>query len=241
MKKYKLIAMDLDGTLTQHKSKLNKQNRALLDKLKAQYACLMVGAGSCRRIYDQMEEYPIDIIGNYGMQLSSVENGEFRLLRNDTYSVDKSVFEQIVSDLRKKTGYIDYVGDNVEFHPTGAVTFPLLGTKANLADKLAFDPDGEKRSKIYAIVSSAFSDYNCFIGGSSSFDIVKKEYDKYIALTDYANKKNISNDEILFIGDDFKRGGNDEQVMLGGIDCIVIRDYTRITETLVENQIIKED
>ena len=65
---YRLIAFDLDGTLTQHKTKLAQPNLGVLDTLRAKYKLLMVGAGMCSRIFNQMNGYPIDIIGNYGMQ-----------------------------------------------------------------------------------------------------------------------------------------------------------------------------
>ena len=52
MSKYDVIAFDLDGTLTQHKSPLSEECRAVLDRLReAGYTLLMVGAGQCRRIY----------------------------------------------------------------------------------------------------------------------------------------------------------------------------------------------
>lgn len=64
----RVIAFDLDGTLTQHRTPLPAESRAILDRLGTRWKLLMVGAGQCRRIYRQMEGYPIDIIGNYGMQ-----------------------------------------------------------------------------------------------------------------------------------------------------------------------------
>ena len=67
----KLIAFDLDGTLTQHKTPLDDQNKAVLDRLREMgYELLMVGAGQCMRIFNQMNHYPIDIVGNYGLQYS---------------------------------------------------------------------------------------------------------------------------------------------------------------------------
>ncbi len=64
----KLICFDLDGTLTQHRSKLESENRAVLDRLKEKYNIVIVGAGNAPRIYAQTCEYPIDVIGNNGMQ-----------------------------------------------------------------------------------------------------------------------------------------------------------------------------
>ncbi len=99
---YKLIAMDLDGTLTQHKSKLEQQNTDLLYELKSKYALVMLGAGGCQRIYEQMNCFPIDIVGNYGIQESTVENGNFKIIRNDMYSVDNRFLKIPPQKLEKK-------------------------------------------------------------------------------------------------------------------------------------------
>ena len=64
----KLIAMDLDGTLSQHKSPLPEKTKEALKALSKKYKLLMVGAGQVIRIFNQLEKFPIDIIGNYGMQ-----------------------------------------------------------------------------------------------------------------------------------------------------------------------------
>ena len=69
MSKIKLIAFDLDGTLTQHKTPLDPVNKAVLDRLREKYVLLMVGAGASYRIFNQMGKYPIDVFGNYGLQL----------------------------------------------------------------------------------------------------------------------------------------------------------------------------
>ena len=42
----KLIAFDLDGTLTQHKTPLTEENRRILDRMGKRYRLLMVGAGA---------------------------------------------------------------------------------------------------------------------------------------------------------------------------------------------------
>jgi len=64
----KTIAFDLDGTITQHKTPLCPANRHALEELARKYRLLMVGAGQVMRIFNQMEGFPIDIIGNYGLQ-----------------------------------------------------------------------------------------------------------------------------------------------------------------------------
>ena len=62
MAEIKLIAFDLDGTLTQHKEALTREHREVLDRLGQRYRLVMAGAGQTGRIFRQMGEYPIDII-----------------------------------------------------------------------------------------------------------------------------------------------------------------------------------
>ena len=45
----KLIAFDLDGTLTQHKTPLDEKNKSVLNRLGEKYKLLMVGAGQLSR------------------------------------------------------------------------------------------------------------------------------------------------------------------------------------------------
>ena len=72
--KIKLIAFDLDGTLTQHKSPLGEENRKVLEELSKKYKLLMAGAGMCNRIFNQMGKFPIDVLGNYGMQYAEYKS-----------------------------------------------------------------------------------------------------------------------------------------------------------------------
>lgn len=228
----KLIAFDLDGTLTQHRSLLGEENREVLDRLREKYELIMLGAGDCFRIYTQMGNYPITIIGNYGMQRSVVEKGEFKLIKQEKSEIDKDFFLRECAYLREKYGYTEYEGESVEFHDSGIVTFALLGTKAKIEDKVAFDPDRSKRKVLYPEVKEIFKDFTVYIGGSSSFDFSKKEYNKYDALMAYAKEKNYQKDEILFVGDDFGDGGGDSHIRLGGIDYVSIENYKDVPKIL---------
>jgi len=224
--KIRLLAFDLDGTLTQHKSPLAPETAEILTRLGKKYKLLMVGAGSCERIHRQMNGYPIDIVGNYGMQVSTCEGGEFKLLETASMPVgDHAPIEAAATALREKYGLTNFAGDNMEYHASGMLTFPLLGTKAVLADKLACDPTHERRARMLPDVKEAFSRYTVFIGGSSSFDIVPRPYDKLYALEQYLLKHGMTLDQAAFFGDDYHPGGNDEQVYLGGVTFIKVDDY----------------
>ena len=225
--KIKLVAMDLDGTLTQHREKLGEKNKNVLDRLSKKYKLIMVGAGQVNRIFNQMNKYPIDIIGNYGLQYATYneKTNEMDIKRDLTFEVDREYVEEKVTYFREKYGFTSYRGENVEFHPSGCVTFPILGTKAIQEEKLAFDPTREKRRAIYSEVCQCFDKYNVFVGGSSSFDMSPKPFNKYYALDLYCKENNISHSEVVFIGDDYGVGGNDESVYKSDFNYLKIDDY----------------
>ena len=76
----KLIAFDLDGTLTQHKTKLDQKNKAVLDRLAEKYHLVMAGAGLCMRIFNQM--------------IHIIQTSHFEL----TLSFYSSIFPSILQD-----------------------------------------------------------------------------------------------------------------------------------------------
>ena len=149
--KIKVIAMDLDGTLTQHRTPLSPQQREVLTKLSKKYKLLMVGAGQVMRIFNQLEQFPIDIIGNYGMQYGKYnpQTQNIDIVRDISIPCDKEKVTEKINILREKFGFTVYAGNTVEFHPSGCLTFAILGTAAKLEDKLSFDPDRIKRRKIF--------------------------------------------------------------------------------------------
>ena len=230
----KLIAFDLDGTLTQHKTPLSNEHRALLDELSKKYKLVMVGAGGCERIFRQMNSYPIDVIGNYGLQYAryNKDTKGLDVVRDLTFPCDREAVTKKVEYLRHKYGFTEYRGESVEFHASGAVTFPILGTKAIQEDKLAFDPDRIKRRRIYKEVSDLFSDYMVFVGGSSSFDMAPKPYNKYYALDLYCREMGYTHDEAVFVGDDYGMGGNDESVYLSDFNFVKVDNYLELRSNL---------
>ena len=232
----KLVAFDLDGTLTQHKTPLDDTNRAVLEQLAQHYHLLMVGAGNAMRIFNQLGQLPIDIIGNYGMQygIYNAETKSIDVIRDDCVPCDREKLTQKANAIREKYGFTQFVGDAMEFHASGCVTFPLLGTKATLEEKLAFDPDRKKRRAFYEEVVQTFDEFCVFVGGTSSFDMAPKPYNKYYALDRYCKENGIDHDQVVFIGDDYGLGGNDEPVYKSDFQYITIDNYLDFPEKVKE-------
>ena len=234
MKEKKIVAFDLDGTITQHRTELGDENKAVLEKLAEKYKLMIVGAGVCMRIWKQLKNFPIDIIGCYGMQYGkyNYETKTLDILRSDKKECDRESVLQRVDVLRKQFGYTEYAGDSVDFHESGAVTIALLGTKAKIEDKLAFDPTREKRRPIYPTVVEMFPDFNVFVGGSSSFDMTPAPFNKYYALDKFCKEEGYSHEDIVFVGDDYGLGGNDESVYRSDFDFITVDDYRDLAKAV---------
>jgi len=142
--------------------------------------------------------------------------------------------EERVTAMRQKYGFCEFAGENVEYHSSGCVTFPILGTKAKQEDKLAFDPDRSKRRAIYDDIKKVFSDYTVFVGGSSSFDMAPFPFDKAYALSKYCADHGIAHDEVVYIGDDYGEGGNDESVYKSDFNYLKIDNYLDFPEVVKE-------
>lgn len=225
--KIKLLAFDLDGTLTRNKTKINATNRQVLEALSKKYKLLMVGAGSCRRIFEQLDRFPVDILGNYGLQYAEydAQSQDIKFVESVQLSYDRDSIEKRATLLRETYGFTEFVGDNVEYHSSGFITIPLLGTDADFEDKLVFDPDRKKRRAIYEEVKAMFPDYTTFVAGSSSFDFAPAPYNKAYALSRYCAQRGIAHNEVIFMGDDYGPGGNDESVYQSDFNFITVDDY----------------
>ena len=87
---------------------------------------------------------------------------------------------------------------------------------------------------MYPVVRDAFPDYTVFIGGSSSFDLAPFPYNKYYALDRYCTEYGYDHSEIVYVGDDYGPGGNDEAVYRSDFRFTRVDDYTRFGEYMKE-------
>ena len=236
VRKIKVMAFDLDGTLSQHKQPLPEKNKETLIALSKKYKLLMAGAGMAMRIFNQIGRLPIDILANYGMQygIYNHKTKELDIVRDIVVPCDREKAEKFTNEFRQKYGFTQYVGKNVEFHSSGCITIPLLGTDAKLEDKLAFDPDRSKRRKIYDEVIKAFPDYHVFVGGTSSYDMAPKPYNKYYALDNWCKENGYEHSEVVFVGDDYGLGGNDESVYKSDFNFIKVDNYLNFPDLVKE-------
>ena len=59
-----------------------------------------------------------------------------------------------------------------------------------------------------------------------------RPYDKYYALSEYCAELGLTHDAVVYVGDDYGPGGNDESVYLSPIKFITIDDYRTFPEVI---------
>lgn len=228
----RLIALDLDGTLVQHKCCLEAAARDVLDALGGRYRLVINGAGPADRIDAQLGHYPIDILGNYGMQFLRRDSTGLHRLCDRRHACDRASVSARVEQLRREAGLRFCAGAPVVFHETGCISIPLIGAEASLLRKLAFDPDYRVRNALFPRIQSLFPEYSVFIAGTTSFDMVPRPYDKYHALDEYCRSVGFAHGEVLAVGDDYGERGNDYPLCRSDFPFLPIDDYRALPERL---------
>ena len=116
------------------------------------------------------------------------------------------------------------------------VTFSALGQAAPVAAKEAWDPDGTRKRKLRAYVAKLIPEFEVRVGGSTSIDVTKPGIDKAYGITKLIKKLAVSKEDIIFVGDQLRKGGNDYPVKAMGVDCLEVtgwQDTALVIETIL--------
>ncbi|MDE1941063.1 MAG: HAD family hydrolase, partial [Patescibacteria group bacterium] len=160
----KLIAFDLDGTLTESKAPIDKEMADLFVQLLARKKVAVIGGGGWPQFQSQfIAGLPAsaDNLSNLLLLPTSgtclyVWKGNWVPEYQETLSqIDRDGIRRAFDSALKAAGYDKpekQYGDIIEDRGS-QVTFSALGQKAPIELKRQWDPDREKRRKIAAILA----------------------------------------------------------------------------------------
>ena len=109
------------------------------------------------------------------------------------------------------------------------VAYAALGLDASAEEKAAWDPDTSKRILLQNALKQHFPDFEVRIGGKTTVDVLPHGMNKAYGVAWLSKELGIPCPEMLFIGDAFYPGGNDEVVVPTGIQT---RETSGPDETL---------
>ncbi|HUD10539.1 MAG TPA: HAD-IIB family hydrolase [Candidatus Saccharimonadales bacterium] len=233
----KLLAFDLDGTLAPSKAPLPDRMGELLDRALKTFQVCIISGGKYelfqRQILANLPSEPAQLENLHLMPTSGTRYYAFRpgsgwqqiyaenLTKDQKTKIiaalDKGFSE---SGWRSKKPWGQLIEDR-----ESQITLSTLGQEAPLEAKEAWDPNGEKKQKLRAIIAPMIPEFEVRAAGTTSIDVTKPGIDKAYGMRKLMKITGIEKGEILYMGDKLVEGGNDYPVKAMGIDSIEVSHW----------------
>jgi phosphomannomutase len=241
----KLIVFDLDGTLAESKSALDKGMAALLHILLGVVKVAVISGGDWPQFEKQLlSNLPHDerlanlsLLPTCGTKFFKY-TGEWKRLYSEDFTADAK--QKIIGSLEQAVAEAGFQvqrfwGEVIEDRGS-QITFSALGQQAPLEEKDKWDPDYAKRTKIKAILDTLIPEFSVRMGGATSIDVTKPGIDKAYGIKKLRDLLGISLKEMIFIGDALFVGGNDYPAQEAGVVSIPVRgpqETKPVTEAII--------
>ena len=236
----KIIAFDVDGTLTASKTPITDSMAGLIKELIRHKKVIAIAGGSMHQLETQFlppflgDKEMLPFIKNFTLLPTSgsqryeydESGGEWKMA--DKVPLDPDVKERAIKLLREVIEDPEFgippdpVGNIIEDRDT-QITFTPNGQQAPLEIKMRFDPDRRKREKIKAFIEPHLPETTILINGTSSIDILPKGFNKAVGLARYLSHSGFKKEDVIFVGDGIFPGGNDYSVFEAGFDTIPVK------------------
>lgn len=225
----RLIAFDLDDTLAPSKSPLPAAVASVLSRLLEQASVAVISGGQIGQFREQVIEQLTDasseglsrlyLMPVTGTQYWRFTDGAWAKLYEDGLSdEEKSAALAAIESTAKELGYWEEQTWGPILEDRGSqITFSALGQRAPVDAKKAWDPTGEKKNRLAAVVQQQLPQLSVRSGGSTSIDITRAGVDKGYAMERLVGVSGIPIDDMLFVGDRLDPDGNDYPVVRTGV------------------------
>lgn len=239
----KLIAFDLDGTLAPTKSHFHERMVGLFNELLAKYQVCVISGGKYELFQRQfLTQITTDsallenlhLMPTSGTRYYRFENGKW--VEKYAENIEPADRQRIAAALQAgftEAGYsLDNTYGKIVEDRESQVSLSTLGQEvvAELGDegvrlKEEWDPDGSKKKALVAIIAPKIPEFEVRAAGFTTIDVTKPGIDKAYGMRKIIETLGITKEDILFMGDSLKEGGNDYAVKQMGIDCIAVRNW----------------
>ncbi len=236
----KIIAFDLDGTLTVSKSPITKEMADLLKELIKQKIVVIISGGSFNQFKTQLLP-PFDGDESFTKYLQNLillptsgtqryiydeTKKDWQLVEKVSLSIDvKEKVKKLLQEIVDSGSYDlspNPFGDFVEDRDT-QITLSGVGQLAPVDAKKLWDPNQSKRRKIVAALEPNLPEVDLLINANSSIDILNKGFNKAVGINLLLNKMGMQQSELVFVGDGIFPGGNDYSTHEAGMDTVPVK------------------
>jgi len=249
-KNKKLIAFDVDGTLSESRSKIDTEMAGILQELLNNKRVAIISGGAFADITNQVlnqlnlsaeQKNNLILLPTNGSGLWSFNDKwteiiSHKLTLEEKNKIIKALTEvdQANEELKNNVSYGREIQDR-----DSEITYAALGEHAPLSLKEAWDPDFKKRIALQKTLEEKLPEFEIKIGGKTSIDITPKGMDKAYGIKKLMEYFKYNKDDILFFGDAVYENGNDYPVFLMGVDTVKVIGPEETKERLI--RLLKND
>ena len=222
-----MIAFDIDGTLALSRSPLDEKMAGMIkDLLDKVLVSLVTGAKLEQIQYQVMDRLPLNsnlsnlhLMPTCGTKYFKFLNNKFVKIYENNIPEDlrKDVIFRFEIESKKLGLWEENPYGNIIEDRGSQITYSALGQDAPIEKREKWDPKGIKKEAIRSVMANIFLDLEVRSGGTTSVDITQKGLDKAYGMNQLIAYTNISNQNILFIGDRLDINGNDYPVIATGV------------------------
>lgn len=244
--KKKLIAFDVDGTITPSRGIMDSEMAGLFLKLLEHKKVAIITGGAFADINRQVLQ-PLNLSNHLKENLILLptnggglwifnnmewhEIASHKFTESEKQKITKVLIEVNNTD-QKLENNICY-GQKIQDRES-QITYAALGEYAPIELKLAWDPDLKKRIELQHKLQEKLPEFEIKIGGKTSIDITPKGMDKAYAIRKIMDYLNLNKEDILFFGDAIYENGNDYPVYLFDIETIKVINSDETKERLIK-------
>jgi phosphomannomutase len=231
----KIVIFDLDGTLTESKSNLDKEMALLISELlRLGYVAVTSGCSFLQFKNQFLSRLPKRTnLSNLFLFPTCSSSGFYydrkhgRFYRAYSNNLSEHAVKRIVRSFEAVFTKIGYAHPRKIYGPVfenrgSQLTFSALGQKAPLRLKQKWDPNQKKRLRIRSLLRKRLPDFEITIGGTTSIDVTRNGVNKALCVKKLEEHLNAKRKDMLFVGDALFRGGNDYIMRSTGIRCLSV-------------------
>lgn len=230
----RLVAFDLDDTLTPSKSPISPEMAEALTALLDVVPVCIISGGQLAQFTTQVtDRLELDDEARSRLHLMPTcgtryyrfaDDGALQqVYAHDLTAQERAAAQQALEQEARRLGLWEEETWGPILEDRGSqITFSALGQRAPLEAKRAWDPTGEKKERLRAAVARRLPDLEVRSGGSTSVDITRRGVDKAYGMRRLAEHTGIDLADMLFVGDRLDEGGNDYPVKALGVPWIAV-------------------
>ncbi len=235
MQKIRLVAFDLDDTLAPSKSRVHPEMAGLLTELLGLVPVCIISGGRFEQfsmqVLTQLEAGPalarLHLMPTCGTQYFTWSGSDWlQVYSEDLTETQKATVIKALTDGAVELGLWEEKTWGPIIEDRGSqITFSALGQEAPVDAKKKWDPTGAKKERLRTYVADRVPELEVRGGGSTSVDVTRKGVDKSYGMAKIKSALDLTNDDILFVGDRLDEGGNDYPVKAMGIGCVAVEEW----------------